>query len=761
MTQIINAIFNGNININTTAFFILVILTGLALLGTYSTRFKKLTKYSKQSPAILATVGVFFSFYGISIGLIEFDPSNMKDSTPLLLNGLKVKFIASLMGIGFSIIVRIAQSFKSENNSSADIDSDKIIIDLLSDIKQSLAENSKDSPEQLLKELKDSIAILPIEFQKQSSLLEAIKTSLAGEGDASVTTQLVKVRMDMKDSLGELDKHNKQYFDELNDNNKQYLSAINKNIKEGFDNQNTVLNSSFKGLIDKFDEFARVLAENNSKAFIEALEKAMRDFNNNITEQFGENFKQLNAAVGQLLVWQENYKSHVEKLTDNFEVALSSIETINTAFSDIKNRSESFTTTSEKLHGILESLDRQLQDLSSHLQTFDEIAGNAKDAFPVIKNNLNDLTNGFKKSTQESLDNISETVKDVGDNLKEVSGKLKETTNAMRNVMEEQKDTLDSTSQEFKTVVNITLKNLAKDTQKSIDEYRDTLQTTVTEQLKVIETSVKQSNGLINKTIQDASGIFEQSINSTGDTLKIATDKVSSQLTTATGSMQSMIEGQEKTLINASGQFETVVNKTLNDLSKETQDSIRNYQHSLNSLIIEQSNTINAAIKNAGNEFENSVKKTADQFSGMASSIKQSVDIQEKTLTGVSKDFKATIDKTLHDLAEQSKTTIQQHERELQRAVQEQMNHISNAVKSSSEQFNKLLTENTTESTSVLKQQTKLLDTALQEELKKAIETMGSHLASLSNKFVQDYGSLAITLKEVVKLTDELKRGRN
>jgi DNA anti-recombination protein RmuC len=82
---------------------------------------------------------------------------------------------------------------------------------------------------------------LPVEFEKQSSLLEAIKTSLAGDGDASVTTQLAKVRIDMKDSLSELDKHNKQYFDELNNNNKQYLGAINKNIKDGFDNQNTVL----------------------------------------------------------------------------------------------------------------------------------------------------------------------------------------------------------------------------------------------------------------------------------------------------------------------------------------------------------------------------------------------------------------------------------------------------------------------------------------------------------------------------------------
>jgi hypothetical protein len=760
MSPIIAAIFDFNHPTNFYAFLVLILLFCLALVGTFS-RSERLTKYAKQSPSILATVGVCFSFFGIATSLISLNLTDIQHSIPNLLDGLKIKFIASLMGIFLSTLIKFIQSFVLENKDSINIDNDQLIINLLTNIDKSLAENNKNNPEQLLKELKDTISILPVEFKKQSGLLDAIKTSLAGDGDASVTTQLLKVRETIRDGLDNSDKKNKQYFDELNNNNKQYLGTINKNIKEGFESQNTVLNSSFNSLTIKFDEFARVLAENNSKAFIEALEKAMRDFNNNITEQFGENFKQLNEAVGQLLIWQGNYKTHVEQLTDNFKIALTSIETINTAFGEIKSRSESFTTTSEQLHSILTSLDRQLKDLTNHLQAFDELATNAKTAFPIIEGNLNKLTTGFKDSTNQSLSDINETVKDVGTNLKEASSKLKDTTNAMRSVMEEQKDTLDSTSQEFKTVVNNTLKNLAKDTQKSIDDYRDALQGTVTEQLRVIDTSVKQSNGLINKTIQDASNTFEQSINLTGDTLKTATDKVSNQLTTATASMQSMIESQEKTLTNASGQFEIVVTKTLDDLSKETQDSLKNYQYILNSLITEQSNIIHSAIKNAGNEFENSVKKTADQFSGMANSIKLSVDVQEKTLTGVSQDFKTTIDKSLRDLSEQSKITIQQHEQELKRVIQEQMNHISNSVKSASEQFNGLLTENTKKSTSVLEQQTKILDAALQEELKKAIEIMGKHLAALSNKFVQDYSPLTDKLRDVVRIAEELKRGRN
>ena len=150
------------------------------------------------------------------------------------------------------------------------------------------------------------------------------------------------------------------------------------------------------------------------------------------------------------------------------------------------------------------------------------------------------------------------------------------------------------------------------------------------------------------------------------------------------------------------------------------------------------------------------LKDSTNKFNDMAASIKQSVDIQERTLTGVSENFKTVVNNTVLELSEQSKTSIQNYEHELQRAVQEQMNHISHAINSSSEQFNQLLIENTTKSSSVLEQQTQLLDAALQEELRKSLEMMGGHLASLSNQFVNDYRPLTEQLKQIVQLANNV-----
>ena len=660
ISKIIEHILNNGTNV--TALAVITALTGLALFGTFFSKNPKIQHFAKQSPAILATVGIFFSFWGISIGLIGLDLNDIQNSIPKLLEGLKAKFLASLMGIFASILVRVTQSFTIERQSE-DINLDEKIVHLLTEIHLVLAGSANNSPETLLKELKQAIEELPIEFRKQSALLDSIKASLAGEGDASVTTQLAKVRMDMRDSLKE-----------IGDSNKQRSELLNNTLSSNFDH-----------LTRKFDEFARVVAENNSKAFIEALERAMRDFNNNITEQFGENFKQLNQAVGELLKWQDNYRAHVETLTDSFEVALSSLASIQSAFVDVQTRSQSFTEVSAELSSILQKLDVQLQELNIYLKSLDQLADNAKQAFPVIEDNLTKLTAGFKKSTEQSLTDINNTVESVGESLVEVTNRFKETSGKLRDSIGNQCETLEKTSDEFKEVVGVTLKSLAKETKSSIEHYQESLQEAVTKQLDNIDDNIKNSNALINISIQNASVEFEQTL-------------------------KTQAELMNKTILTIGESFQVVINGT------------------------------------------------AKEFESMAKSIAESIYEQEKTYKNISKEVQLTVEKSLRELTDQSKASVKEYENSLHTIITSQFNTVKDSVNAASRDFNRLLSENTEKSTNVLVQQTQLLDQALQEELKKAIETMGKHLAALSNKFVQDYQPLTEKLREVVKLAEDLKK---
>lgn len=69
--------------------------------------------------------------------------------------------------------------------------------------------------------------------------------------------------------------------------------------------------------------------KNNSRSeTLEALELIVNEFNHNLTEQFGDNFKLLNESVKNMIVWQEHYKSHITISENNLKNILTQLEQI-------------------------------------------------------------------------------------------------------------------------------------------------------------------------------------------------------------------------------------------------------------------------------------------------------------------------------------------------------------------------------------------------------------------------------------------------
>tara|TARA_B110000196_G_scaffold293833_1_gene282415 strand:- start:3251 stop:4087 length:837 start_codon:yes stop_codon:yes gene_type:complete len=117
------------------------------------------------------------------------------------------------------------------------------------------------------------------------------------------------------------------------------------------------------------------LAESSSQEIIKALKEVIGDFNNNIENQFGDNFKALNEAFHKLIIWQEKYTVMIEnqqeetkkqheltmKRLADFEVvenmridALqkqgeSFVQLLNTQTNELKNQTEAIHTITSKL----------------------------------------------------------------------------------------------------------------------------------------------------------------------------------------------------------------------------------------------------------------------------------------------------------------------------------------------------------------------------------------------------------------------------
>jgi hypothetical protein len=52
-----------------------------------------------KAPAFLTTLGILGTFVGIGVGLVEFNPNDIQNSVPMLINGIKTAVWASACGI--------------------------------------------------------------------------------------------------------------------------------------------------------------------------------------------------------------------------------------------------------------------------------------------------------------------------------------------------------------------------------------------------------------------------------------------------------------------------------------------------------------------------------------------------------------------------------------------------------------------------------------------------------------------------------------
>ena len=231
----------------------------------------------------------------------------------------------------------------------------------------------------------DDIFLVMVEQTKQ---LEGLQGALVGSADSTLLTQLQLIRS------------------EASDNSRMIKTSL--------------------------DDFANTLAENNSAAFIEALEGAVREFNDKISQQFGENFAQLNDAVGRLLEWQEQYRLQLNSMIELFADIELRLKEASSEISDVAEQTQSLARVSEQQAQWLEAQKVAQVELEARLEAFSALAENAKSAFPVINKNLEDITKGVGDSVETMLGSMTAVVGRVESSAETLSEQVDSSLVGMR-----------------------------------------------------------------------------------------------------------------------------------------------------------------------------------------------------------------------------------------------------------------------------------------------------------------------------------------
>lgn len=226
----------------------------------------------------------------------------------------------------------------------------------------------------------------------------------------------------------------------------------------------------FTDLGRKFDEFSETMSEAFSKAIIEELNNLIRDFNEKLTEQFGENFKQLNSAVEKLVQWQDNYREQMNKLEQSLSLAISGIEASNQSMAKIEKATEVIPSHLEKLPDIYERFKAEFDGLEQAMGAFAKTRERAVDAFPEIERNVLALTESFRKSTDEQGRLQQEM-------LNGLQSSFNETVSNANNAMSDAIGQLDQAIQdEIERVINLMSTNLSGITQQFVSDYEPLLE---------------------------------------------------------------------------------------------------------------------------------------------------------------------------------------------------------------------------------------------------------------------------------------------
>lgn len=251
-------------------------------------------------------------------------------------------------------------------------------------------------------------------------------------------------------------------------------------------------NDRLDRLRSSIDNYAKTVAEANSKALIEALSEIIRDFNTRLNEQFGENFKQLNSAVEKLVIWQAQYKDQLTALIDQETATRKSMTEASLRYAELVGKAGVYTTTAESLSKMLTENGSQAERLNTALRSLSELVVKASDGLPRIETQIVEMTRQIASGVQSHQDTLSAVIK--------------ASVQAMQTQSQEVTKSLKESMTAAQTELNNHLRQASDESAKHIEQLDKALSDELTKSLNALGSQLAT---LSNKFAQDYTPITE------------------------------------------------------------------------------------------------------------------------------------------------------------------------------------------------------------------------------------------------------------
>jgi hypothetical protein len=191
-----------------------------------------------------------------------------------------------------------------------------------------------------------------------------------------------------------------------------------------------------------FEDYAEKVAQSNSEALIQALKEVIRDFNAKINEQFGENFKQLNLAVGKLVVWQAGHEAQLGALIEQETATRKNMTEAALRYAELVNKSGVFVTVAASLQQLLTGIEAQRAQLQGSLGGFASLMEKAATGLPVIERRIVAMTEQIERGVLANQAQLAAVLAESGTalnaHLRQVTEESKQQIAVLDRALEEE-----------------------------------------------------------------------------------------------------------------------------------------------------------------------------------------------------------------------------------------------------------------------------------------------------------------------------------
>ena len=518
-------------------FYLLII--GVFLLSLFYLQKNKFQSFVQSAPTILSTLGILGTFVGIFKGLLHFNVQDIDGSIPTLLAGLKLAFSTSILGMSTSLLMKCFQCWKANKSQTQEGVTAEDIYSVIDRLREASVESLTD----LRQSTKESIGLLTDatkeSIKAEQELLNNIRSAISGDNDSSLVTQIQKLRTSFIDEFADLRKD--------------------------------------------FNAYAEKMAENNSKALIQALEEVLRDFNAKINEQFGENFKHLNEAVGAMLEWQKEYKQQVEILIGVFKETASGIEAIRSNLNDITTDLESVPNTMEQLRDLMVVFNTEIEELDAHLKAFKELKESAVQAFPIIKENMEELTSSLSTEIKNNINQVTTTMNDFSekmtsnyiDNSANLSKTLMDFSSKISLITEQNTNLIDASFVDMSSKTSEITKENIENISRSLEQFTTELTNSTQHNIKEITEGINAFTSQLVSSAQQQDADIRNSMEAVRQGLEQAVANINEVLRESFGKFDTEMQREiERTISTMGTALSSLSNKFVQDYNPLT-DKLR------------------------------------------------------------------------------------------------------------------------------------------------------------------------------------------